>query len=75
MPDEYCELLSGGENHLADADTNFVLATGIMTEFVAQFRQLIQDDNLGEVAEEQITADQVRQILMMSEQAKEQARS
>lgn len=71
MPDEYCELLSGGENHLADADTNFVLATGIMTEFVAQFRQLIQDDNLGEVAEEQITADQVRQILMMSEQAKE----
>ena len=57
MPDEYCELLSGGENHLADADTNFVLATGIMTEFVAQFRQLIQDDNLGEVVEEQITAD------------------
>lgn len=68
METEWCELPSPTnevDDMLAAADANFVLATGILAEFVAAYRELIQDESRPPVEANPITADQVRDLLAL----------
>lgn len=75
MAGEWCELPAVGmdkEEALQVADANFVLATGIMSEFVAAYRALVNDESLPELTPEPITADQVRTLLAKHAEAQDQ---
>lgn len=68
METEWCELpapTNEVDDMLAAADANFVLATGILAEFVAAYRELIQDESRPPVEANPITADQVRDLLAL----------
>lgn len=68
METEWCELpapTNEVDDMLAAADANFVLATGILAEFVAAYRELIQDESRPPVEVNPITADQVRDLLAL----------
>lgn len=68
MESEWCELpapTNEVDDMLAAADANFVLATGILAEFVAAYRELIQDESRPPVEANPITADQVRDLLAL----------
>lgn len=68
METEWCELpapTNDQDDVLAAADANFVLSTGILAEFVAAYRELIQDETRPPVEANPITADQVRDLLAL----------
>lgn len=66
MGDEFGEQADREEDPLDAAAANMVLACGVMRDFIADLRALLDDESRPTLERFEITADQVRELLLRS---------